>query len=422
MKVLIIGHACSPSQGSEPGFTWNWAVHLAEEHDVWVLTYPKDRTAIEEHLRDGSRRYPRFVWLEGMPRRLDPWKPERGERFIRLHYMVWQRRALSLARLLVKQKGIDIVHFVSWGTVGAPPALWRLPVPFVWGPVGGGQSAPSRFAACFGRTWWKERARRLRLIAMPYTPSLRRLARGNGLLLATNRETAAILTAAGAPNVQLMSDGGLPDHLVSSEVPRRTARPVSAEQPFDLLWAGRLEHRKGLPLALDMMKRLSDLPVRLLVAGGGPQGAEWGALARPLGPRVQFLGPLAHDRLTALFGEADAFLFTSLRDSLGTVVLEAMGAGLPLVSLDHQGVGALVPGSAAIKVPVTEPAETVERLAEAVRQLVVDPSRRDALAEAALAYARTVTWSQRADRMTQHYKELIEHDGHRSSVYLPSPV
>jgi glycosyltransferase involved in cell wall biosynthesis len=80
--------------------------------------------------------------------------------------------------------------------------------------------------------------------------------------------------------------------------------------------------------------------------------------------------------MPALYRSADVFIFTSLRDSFGAQVLEAMGAGLPVVTLDHQGVGTFVPEKAAFKVPVKNPEETVAGLVEAIRTLMVSPELR----------------------------------------------
>ena len=57
-------------------------------------------------------------------------------------------------------------------------------------------------------------------------------------------------------------------------------------------------------------------------------------------------------------------------------MLEAMARGMPLITLDHQGVGHSVPSEAGIKVPVTTPAQTIGGLAEAMRLLASDPALR----------------------------------------------
>jgi len=122
---------------------------------------------------------------------------------------------------------------------------------------------------------------------------------------------------------------------------------------------------------------------------------------------VQFLGHVPWLDMPSLFQSADAFLFTSLRDSSGSVVLEAMAQALPVITLNHQGVGALVPEEAGIKVPVTTPAATVEALAEAIRRLAISPEMRQRMGEVGWRYARTQTWERRAEEMNNLYEECV---------------
>jgi glycosyltransferase involved in cell wall biosynthesis len=106
---------------------------------------------------------------------------------------------------------------------------------------------------------------------------------------------------------------------------------------------------------------------------------------------------------------AHAFVFTSLRDSFGTVVLEAMAHGLPVVTLDHQGVGTFLPEAAAIKVPVTTPEDTVRLLAEAIDRLAADEALRLRMAQAAWRFAQAERWDRRAERMLALYEEVLSH-------------
>ena len=95
-RVALIGHACSPIMGSEPGFTWNWAAHLSDRHDVTVFAHPVFRDAVEAELQQRPREHLRFVWVT--LDRFDPWDDARGERGIRLHYNLWQRKLLKVLR------------------------------------------------------------------------------------------------------------------------------------------------------------------------------------------------------------------------------------------------------------------------------------------------------------------------------------
>jgi glycosyltransferase involved in cell wall biosynthesis len=401
LKVLLVGHAFWPGEGSEAGLTWNWAWHLSEDHDTWVIAHPLRRGAVDAVMTGHSGRAPRVVWVD-LPR-----KPEQGERGIRLHYFRWQRAALAQARRLHATHKFDIVHHVSWGTLYAPPALWRLDAPFVWGPIGGGQMAPLRFGRYLGwRGTLEEAGRNVRRCLLPLVPPLRRTAANSALILATNRETAEVLYSAGASRVELFLDNGVrPDQFIARERKRR------ADGGLELLWAGRLEARKALPLALEAMARVRDLPVRLSVAGEGPLRAAYERQAADMGlsDSVRFLGLVPRERLLSeLFASSDAFFFTSLQDSFGSVVIEAMAAGLPVVALNHQGVGTMIPGQAAIKVPVTSPAATVQGLADAVRALALSPELVQSMGEAARRHAATESWSRRVARMNAFYRSCLD--------------
>jgi glycosyltransferase involved in cell wall biosynthesis len=123
--------------------------------------------------------------------------------------------------------------------------------------------------------------------------------------------------------------------------------------------------------------------------------------------RVEFLGLLKSDELHRRFQEADGFLFTSLRDSQGSVVWEALGEGLPVITLDHQGVGALVPKDAALKVPVETPEITLAGLTAAIEEFARMGPRRAEMSEAALRAAAGNVWQKRAATVTRYYEQIL---------------
>ena len=405
-RVIIVGHAISPLRGSEPGFTWNWAWHLSRHLPVDVVAFPQYRQEVEAFLAEHPNPHLRLHWVA--LRGWDPWNPRKGERGIRLHYLLWLREASrAVEGLVAKGRVPSVVHHVSWGAVSAPPPPLRT-APLVWGPVGGGQVAPAAFRGYFGGWWPKEILRSYRLKLLPFIPGWRRAIRSFPIVLATNRETEALLIRAGAKEVRLFLDTGVPQNFGLSHPPRAPRPEVSLR----LLWAGRFEARKALPLALRALAQVR-VPVELWVAGDGLLAREWREEAQRLGlgERVRFLGRLPWSEMKEIFEKAHAFLFTSLRDSFGSVVLEAMAYGLPVVALDHQGVGTFLPPEAAIKVPVREPRDTIGGLAEAIERLAEDEGLRLSMSQAAWRFAQEERWDRRAERMLSLYEEVL--DAHR---------
>jgi glycosyltransferase involved in cell wall biosynthesis len=403
MKILIVGHACAPGLGSEPGFTWNWAWHLSRTNQVWVIAHPEYKDRVERFLAAQPNERLHFIWATPKSR-FDYWTPGRDqERGIRLHYWLWVKEAYRQAVLLYKEVNFDLVHHVSWSTIAVPPPFWKLPAVAVWGPVGGGQSFPLAFVSQLRYNRIKEALRSLNLMLLPFAPKLHRSLASANLVLATNHETKNLLERAGAKRVDLFLDCGIDRRLTAPS-------PRTAEKQITLLWAGRLEPQKGLTIALHALAECRYSEIRFLVAGSGTEQTEMESLTRSLGltDRVEFLGRVPHETMAALFQSCDAFVFTSLRDSFGSVVLEAMSNGLPVIALNHQGMRAFVPEDASIKVPVKSPEQVINDLARAFETFGSNPERRLAMSRAALVFAQEQTWTRRAEAMNKLYAELMK--------------
>jgi glycosyltransferase involved in cell wall biosynthesis len=237
-------------------------------------------------------------------------------------------------------------------------------------------------------------------------PGLRRAVRGSALILSTNPETTHALTAAGARQVRFFPNIGVPEQLVG----HAAGEQMPDRKEVIILWVGRLIPLKGLALALEALSRLEgNIKVRLRILGEGPLRANMEKLAQSLGVsgRVEFLGSAPWSEAMRYYQQADIFLFTSLRDSSGAVITEALAYRLPILTLNHQGVGAIVPPEAAIKVAVTNPEETVRALAEGMRRLVLSPELRKQMGEAGWIHAQSMSWQQHADQMSNWYEEIV---------------
>ena len=88
----------------------------------------------------------------------------------------------------------------------------------------------------------------------------------------------------------------------------------------------------------------------------------------------------------------------------GNAVLEALGHGVPVVCLDHQGVGDIVTDRCGIKVPVTEPRDVVLGITRALARLSRTPELLDTLSEGAIERACEYLWSRNGDRMATTYE------------------
>src|ERR1700730_3638991 len=198
-KVLMSAYACEPSKGSEPGVGWSSAVEMARYHDIWVITRANNRPPIEVELARNPQPRLHFVYYD-LPYWSRLWK--RGTHGVHLYYYLWQLCILAIARALHREVKFDLVHHVTFLRYGAPSFLCFVGVPFVWGPVGGGESAPRSF-------WWGggwssvlyEGLRAAGFVRGDRGPFVKATARRSAVALATTDRCAARLRSLGAGHI-----------------------------------------------------------------------------------------------------------------------------------------------------------------------------------------------------------------------------
>lgn len=187
------------------------------------------------------------------------------------------------------------------------------------------------------------------------------------------------------------------------------ARAVPAKLPKGrtMLFVGRLEPRKGFPVAVSAFARLaqqySDL--QLIVVGEGVEREAVEVLPRALRSRVHLLGRVSDSVLPGYYAAADVFLAPSLgSESFGIVLVEAMAAGLPIVASDIAGYREVVrDGREGMLVPSGDPAA----LAHAVQHLFEHPEQARALSEAGRVRARRYDWDLILVTLEEIYGEAL---------------
>ena len=239
-----------------------------------------------------------------------------------------------------------------------------------------------------------------------YRPLLWRVLRSARRVIATSANYVA-----SSPWLQQLAGRCQVIPLGIDAAPFTNARPLLPPAGLPtLLFVGRHRYYKRLD---DLLRTLRHVPARLLVGGDGPMHQRWTRLAGELGlgARVRFLGHVAEVDLPGLYASADVFVLPSnLRaEAFGTVLLEAMAAGLPCVTTElatgtsyvvRQGVSGLV-------VPPRNP----QALAGAINRLLGDAAWRRALGVAGQQRVlREFTRTQMAEQIDAVYNAVLEPD------------
>ena len=304
----------------------------------------------------------------------------------------------------------DLVHQLNIVCYREPGYLWKLGVPFIWGPVGGAVSMPWPYFSMLG---WRDRAlygvrNLVNWLQMRIKQRCRRAARSARHIWATNEDSRRMIAQVWGCPCEVMLESG------TQPVPDAAVRNYDGTRPLRLAWSGSHTGRKALPILLHALARLkAHANVEVMILGSGPQSAQCRALAVRLGvePMIRWLGQLPRAQAVAQVAAADVFVSTSVQEETSLVVTEALSLGLPVICHDACGMGIAVTEACGIKVPSRRTSKSIEGFAAAIQFLSANPSAVQRLSAGALDRAVELSWSANARRMADMYHRVAVPDG-----------
>lgn len=216
----------------------------------------------------------------------------------------------------------------------------------------------------------------------------------------SNAARFSVRSRMGSAPVQILPNGA--DIDVFASAARATLPPGRR-----LLFVGRLEPRKGFPLAVRAFATLArDFPdLRLIVIGEGADRIAVQELAPDVRERVHMLGRVTDEALPTYYRAADIFISPATgQESFGIVLVEAMAAGLPIVASDIAGYREVTrDGVEGLLVAPADPAA----LAAGVRTLLERPDLARALGARAVLRSRDFAWDNIIDQLEDVYGDLV---------------
>ena len=410
-KVLVSAYACHPRPAAAhfPGeaiLGWSLAREIARFADLHLITWAFNRDGVEGSLQSDEGR-PATVHYVALPPRIHRALRDRhyGMRF---DYFLWQRQAGRFARRLFEREPFDLFHQITFSNDWMPSFIApALPIPFIWGPIGGGQKVPGGLMGTLARRERRqERSRTFLQNVWRATPARRRCARKASAILVCNKETRDVLSP-WAEKIIGFPVNGVRREDIPSRIPDLPVRGG-----FRLLYVGRFDAIKGLPLAFDALRILREIApaTTLELVGEGPERPRLEALASRLGiaDRIVWTPWSTRPEVFRKMRESDVFLFPSLRDGGGAVVVEAMASGLPVICLDVGGPGFHVRDPWGIKVAPGRPDAVAADLAGAIGRCRCDPGLRDRMGRAARERASSFyEWGRLGEKLRGIYADAL---------------
>lgn len=401
--ILATTYAVNPNKGSEDGMGWNYVCQIARYHKVIAVTRCNNRKDIEHYMATHKASiYKNITFLYfDLPYYLRFWK--KGGRGALLYFYLWQWSVVSFIRRQRLQ--FDIVHNLNFHNDWTPSFLWKLGKPFVWGPIGHHPLIPSIFNKNqnFNQIVKDKITWMVKKYFWKVDPSLRKCLQKANYIWCMHDEVEKEINLSCkqyhvSPSVASHDYGWLPE--VDNEV-------------CHVLSAGRLVHMKGFDLTIKAFARfITDNPTfkaHLTIVGSGPDFEKLHSLVQKLCiiQHVTLVHWMERASLLEMMKSASIFLFPS-HEGAGMVVPEALSMGLPVVALDNCGPGKFIEQSYGEVVSAKTLDETIEGLAMALSNILLDQQKYQAMRyEARKAFEQKFHWDRRGEKLNEIYQKII---------------
>ena len=411
----MAAYACEPSQGSEPTVGWHWAHEAVRAgHDVWVVTRSNNRADIEAGLATMALPHPHFVYLD-LPRPLVSLKRRFGHSGLLGYYYLWHIALTVAARRLHRRIGFDIAHHVTFVNDSLPSGLCVLPIPFIWGPVGGStHQLPKSIQLDLPAYARRHELVRtvLQVLLGRLDPFVRFTRRRAKLILVYTQEAMDGFTASERLRTRPVVHIGIE----AAEPSLRSSPAQTGRRRLWVLTGGRLVHWKGQDLLIEgfakFVRLASNTDARLVITGDGRYRTILETLVERegIGDLVRFVGHLpTRNDVVALMHECDLFALPTLRDGPPVALLEAMAHAVPVLCLDLGATAELVPDEAGIKIAPCNREYVVAEIAQACAWVAEHPIEAVVMGEAGRRHTlEHHRWSRIRHEIESAYEEVSQ--------------
>lgn len=416
-----MAYAISPYRGSEYAVAWNYVMRMSKKNNLTVLYGTSDEhigetDTIDKYLKEHTVKNVRFIAVQpNILTNLLNW-PNRNGLFVYTFYYafaVWQRTAYNVAKEIIKTEHFDLVHNV--GPIGyrEPGYLWKLGLPYIWGPVGGANNAPlqlMKHMPLIGRM--KQTFRNVANIIQFHTKHRLKLAlKATDVLLTATSENQRKFK-----KVYHKDSIYFPENCITGEI---TLDESKFDNPskYNIIVIGTLDSRKSIGIFLESLVQVYNRDMlHVDIVGDGPLRDNLQRFAKENGldKLITWYGQLPRVKAVKVFNSAHLHVITSVSEGNPTTIWEAMSYGVPTMSFDHCGMHDTICDRCGIRVPIAKRYEDcVADIARNIDELLEHPERFHQLAHGVLECAKRYTWNEREKFLNEEiYVKAIENHKH----------
>lgn len=414
-NILVLCYQLSPTRGSEYSVAWNYVKNMSQSNRLTVLygvsgEHLGDMREMEEYL--STHRMPNVTFVPVRPGRWAKWLNTLNERNIftysfYLAYSAWQRQVFEQAKRLVAENKFDLVHYLNPIGYREPGHLWKLQLPYMWGPINGMANYPSvmfDFQPLSCRIKYALRSC-LNSLQMRFSMRVRRAIERTDLLLAATTECAQICERKFGRRAEYLPENGM-----TAPAELSWEKFADMDRQIRLIVVGSLDGRKN-PLTVLKSLEYAKHPEKfhLDIIGDGPLRAQLEQYAhlQGLDRNITFHGLKSRDEVMQIFCKAHLHIVTSLGEGNPTTIWEAMSYGVPTLSVDHCGMHDTINPETGYLVGVSSSDHIARTMAQILDSISQNPEQLVSKAQQVVLQSEGFQWKHRVEFFEKCYDKCI---------------
>lgn len=407
MKVVVLAELCNPEWPSLPSFSYSLAKALSRHCEILLVTHIRNKEALsnEQHQLDAEIVYIDNEKYAGKLYRITQKLDKIGlggymtyTGFNAFPYIMFERMAFKALKGRINDGEFDVAIRISPVSPIVPSPFAKLAdLPFILGPINGGLKWLDEFEDVVEKEGeWIRHFRNLYHFFPYYSSTYSHAAK----VLASFSHALGDIPKKHHHKVEFFDELG-----VHVEQFKRSNQELRDDK-LSFVSVGRLVPLKCVDVLIQAFANSTQLQEHaiLRIVGDGPerQRLEEMVEENQLNSSVIFEGWLSQPEVSDILSQSNVFVFPTIREAGGNVVLEAMASGLPCIVPRFGGPSELVDNQTGIIVPLSSKAQLIADFKAAMEKFLSEPDLLKTLSDAAYLKAQNVfDWDKKGRRLSQ---------------------
>lgn len=404
-RIIVIAYQLHYSKGSECSIAWEYINHVSKRNKLTVLYGTSgsfhsvgDTYAMEEWCKSHILENVTFIPVH-------PSHPTKnygfsliGQYLFYKEYRKWHEDAAKVVSELMDRDKYDIIHFHGPTGYREPGVLYNFPLPYVWGPTGGFGGANPRLLRASGSIAGALHmlVKRIMNDIQAYTDRrVRKALKASDVVICCSSETEKYVSRIiGKKHHSVL--------LYRSEncMQRISDLNISKfdNEKIHFMFSGTIDNRKALIFILEALSKIPrNNRIVLDVLGDGPlkKKLEKWAENHGISQNIIWHGMLPREKVFDLVNNSQLMIISSLHDATTTVLWEAMSMCVPVMTLNHKGMGDVIKEDSGFKIQPHSYNQVVSDMSKIFKEILSNPSVLKEKAQKLLEDRKPYTWDER---------------------------